>query len=76
MKELWLDQNLIGEIPENTFIDLENLQALMLQSNNLIGLGERTFAGLENLTSLLINKNMLDTIHPNIFVYTPKLQKL
>lgn len=74
--ELHLEQNLISQLPENTWIRNRNLEKLFLFSNNLEELNERTFNGLVSLISLFLNNNILKDINSRVFIHTPSLQKL
>lgn len=74
--ELHLEQNLISELPENTWIRNRDLEKLFLFSNNLEELNEKTFNGLVSLISLFLNNNILKGINSRVFIHTPSLQKL
>lgn len=72
---LYLNQNEIVEIEDNSFYDLRNLGTIYLERNRLKRISRRTFAGLPELAHLDLYTNEIETIEDGAFDL-PKLRAL
>lgn len=75
LSRLYLAQNEISEIEDNSFYCLYSLFELHLQGNRLKVIRQRTFTGLSSLRFLDISYNEIGTIENGAFEF-PELQKL
>ena len=64
---LYLDNNLLTELPSNIFTGLAALQILSLNNNNLEALPPGVFTNLAELNFLLLNANSLTALPAGLF---------
>lgn len=76
LKTLWLNENNITFLHENTFYGLEKLEKLYLFYNKLQSLPKDIFKPLKNLKRLELSMNKLAYLDETIFSFNTKLEKL
>uniref|UniRef100_A0AC35U6R5 LRRCT domain-containing protein n=1 Tax=Rhabditophanes sp. KR3021 TaxID=114890 RepID=A0AC35U6R5_9BILA len=77
LKSLYLDYNLLEEIPDDFFNILHSLTTLVLDGNSGIKLTAKTFgAGLKNLKSLSLDYCGLTVLPDNLFINLVNLEQL
>lgn len=62
-----LGNNLLTNIPDNIFSNLEKLMFLPLYNNQLISINEKSLEGLTSLLDLLLDNNKIEKIDSNAF---------
>ena len=67
LKSLYLDNNQLTNLEQNTFEELISLENLILSSNHLTTIERHTFGGLKSLKNLHLNSNQLRTIELHAF---------
>ncbi|KAF5307394.1 hypothetical protein FQR65_LT06908 [Abscondita terminalis] len=75
LKELYLDDNEITELPSDGFLGLNNLDTLSLNKNDCV-LKKDSFMGLDNLETLHLEENGIDAIAPGTFSRLQNLRNL
>lgn len=73
---LYLDGNVINELPNNAFIGRKNLLQLYVNNSGLHRLQKRAFAGLHGLEVLHLEQNLLRTVHGHEFDNLQQLKEL
>ncbi|XP_034018897.1 leucine-rich repeat neuronal protein 3 [Thalassophryne amazonica] len=73
---LHLEENWIGELPENCLPDMTNLQELYMNHNLITSISPMAFRGLSNLIRLHLNSNKLQAINKEWFQAMPNLEIL
>ena len=76
LTHLYLCENGIGQIPDNTFKGLKQLEFLDLQKNKIFSLQFSWFNHLKNLETLDLSYNMISTWIPEDFLWQKKLNWL
>lgn len=76
VKQLWLNDNKLREIDENTFKDLNLLEELYLFNNLIEEIEPGIFDGLSNLKQLRLYKNKLRKIEADTFKELNLVEKL
>ena len=69
---LEIQSNNISSIEDNTFLNLNKLEALFLLNNNLKTLSSRVFCGLTSLNALHLELNHLSTLPADVFSHLPR----
>ncbi|OQV18370.1 putative Leucine-rich repeat-containing G-protein coupled receptor 5 [Hypsibius exemplaris] len=77
LQELYLEDNLISYLQEDSIPNLPNLQVLSLNRNFLQSIGQRIFTRVPNLKRLYLRSNRIGTISQDTFsMSSGQLQKL
>uniref|UniRef100_A0A182PNT2 LRRCT domain-containing protein n=1 Tax=Anopheles epiroticus TaxID=199890 RepID=A0A182PNT2_9DIPT len=71
-----LSYNNIKQLITHTFVDLEELEALLLEDNRIETIEKRTFMNLSNLKLINLRGNRLSKIADEAFQNLPELEKL
>lgn len=66
-KRLWLQNNEVEELTDNSFYPLFNLNVLRLNHNQITHLEKKSFAGLHNLKKLWLNENLIADLPNDLF---------
>ena len=76
LTHLYLCENGIGQIPDNTFKGLTQLEFLDLQKNKILSIQFSWFNHLKNLETLDLSYNVISTWLPEDFLWQKKLKWL
>ncbi|XP_066287687.1 insulin-like growth factor-binding protein complex acid labile subunit [Branchiostoma lanceolatum] len=66
IQTLWLDLNIIENLPKNLFVRLKNLQVLRLSQCWMSSIEMGAFEGLESLKELHLSGNKLTALDPHV----------
>ena len=67
LRQLWLSDNVLTELPQDIFSGLAELRHLNLDRNRLAGLPEGLLTGLARLEVVAVAGNQLTRVHPDLF---------
>ncbi|XP_066945806.1 chondroadherin-like [Macrobrachium rosenbergii] len=67
LKMLDLSNNLLTNVPTESFFNLANLTVLKLDGNKIEDIGEEAFSGLIQLNTLDLSNNLISTVEDNAF---------
>ncbi len=73
---VYLSENKIEVIQENTFNSFTNLKEIYFQDNKIKEIDSNLFKGLANLEHIDFSRNKIKVIHENAFNHLTKLNKL
>lgn len=73
LKELWLYDNKISRVEDDTFKNLTQLRLLVLSRNEINHVSVNAFRGLEQLGEVSLHTNLLRTLQDGTFQGLPKL---
>ncbi len=76
LEELYLDNNMLSDIPPSSLSLLPSLTSASIQFNNLTQIHPQTFSGAPVLQSLYLDNNRLHNISNHAFHYLRKLKTL
>lgn len=76
LKTIFLCNNLIQRIPQDTFVDLTKLEYLSLSSNEIKSLPSFIFRPLISLRGLYLNSNKLEEISHLLLKHSEKLEEV
>ena len=72
IQRLEIQSNNLSSIEDNTFLNLNKLEALFLLNNNLKTLSSSVFCGLTSLNALHLELNHLSTLPADVFSHLPR----
>ncbi|KAL7012754.1 hypothetical protein ACKWTF_015022 [Chironomus riparius] len=76
LKEIWIEDAEMEEIPENLFSNQSNLIQIIFKNGKLKAIPENTFKNQKKLEHLNLEINKISCLPPNIFKSLIKLTKL
>lgn len=76
LKRIWLSQNDLEEIEDNSFLGATALEILTLHNNKIAKISDKAFNGLFQLKSLELQENALTTLNGGVFKQLKKLKEL
>ena len=76
IKELYLDYNILNEIPGYALRGFEKLQVLNLQGNRISSINNESFCGLHSLVYLSLSWNKISSLPRSPFACVSNLQKI
>lgn len=76
LKKIWLGNNEITELGDNSFMAAIGLENLVLYNNKLTTISDKAFNGLLQIKSIELQNNLLTTLSGNVFSPLKKLKEL
>lgn len=77
LKKIWLDNNNIGELADNSFMGAsETLEVVVLKENGLKYISEKAFSSLSHCRNLDIEKNLIELLSQNMLAPLVSLKEL
>eukprot|EP00057_Strongylocentrotus_purpuratus_P018898 XP_011673372.1 PREDICTED: leucine-rich repeat-containing G-protein coupled receptor 4-like [Strongylocentrotus purpuratus] len=76
IKELYLNLNILNDIPRYALGGFEKLQVLNLQENHISSINKESFCGLHTLVDLNLSRNRIKSLPRASFACASKLQKV
>ncbi|KAH6930843.1 hypothetical protein HPB50_019729 [Hyalomma asiaticum] len=73
---LYIEENLITELPANSFLGLSKLEQLFLQRNQIRNISESALSDLVNLKTLDLQANLIEVLPNHVFSNLSNLQTL
>ncbi|KAK1896878.1 Leucine-rich repeat-containing protein 15 [Dissostichus eleginoides] len=73
LQELWLYDNKLSHVEDDTFRNLTQLRLLVLSRNQISSVSTRAFGGLEQLGEVSLHTNLLTTLQAGTFQDLPSL---